>query len=99
MSRSLCSMGLLFIAFAMTSLAATDVEASGQYSDKGDQLYSNYDYQQRQYLFLQSGVSNGKQWGNGPIAIRVAYLEDAICPSRVCGYLTKTRCGPFTTIR
>lgn len=104
MNRKFQSMILVVAALIVTASASNQAQAGDGHLAHGQQYYSkydkyNFDNYDRHYEFMQYGLSHGRQWGHGTVARSAAQLEDAICPSRVNGYLTKTHYGPFTTIR
>lgn len=110
MIRSLCWMSLVLTAFAIASTVGGEAQAQGpilnadntSYYGNAQFGYNNTDYvgnQEPRPLIMQDGVSHGKQWGQGHVARSVARWDDRFFPSSVNGYMTKTRCGPFSTIR
>ena len=103
MKRSICSVGLVLITFVVSGFSCGEARADGQYWAQGPYQgqYQNqyFDPARTDFLFMESGISHGKAWGKGAIAVKFGSIEDAVCPSRVNGYMTKTRHGFFTTIR
>ena len=104
MGRSILSLGIIFLAFFFTTVGCGEVHAGHWVWSADNKAYyqpdndCGYNSPECRKECMDGGISHGQPWSEGHFARAVARAECKICPNRMAGCVTRSRCGLFTTI-
>jgi hypothetical protein len=97
MIRAYYSICLVFMVVFVSAVTCGEAQAGDFFRRHRVQQNSSCENQPYREECMHNGISHGKPFGEGAVAVKIGQLEEAIHPARC--YVTATRHGPFTTIR